>query len=128
VVQSGGCKLVTGLWAMSPMCVNCSLHEAYRIEAWDGECPGAAIVHAAGDFAALLHGPGSVGDRRQVVETDGIPRRTKYKLNRLGEIESYMFAGRRRRRRSWMRLGRRAVSATKRPIPEGCLGLLYRPI
>jgi excisionase family DNA binding protein len=31
----------------------------------------------------------------QVEETDGIPRRTQYKLIRSGEIESYMFAGRR---------------------------------
>src|SRR6267378_4011337 len=27
------------------------------------------IVHAAGDFAALLHEPGSVGDRRQVISS-----------------------------------------------------------
>src|SRR5271169_105615 len=27
------------------------------------------IVHAAGDFAALLHEPGSVGDRRQVLSS-----------------------------------------------------------
>lgn len=32
----------------------------------------------------------------QVEETDGIPRRTQYKLIRSGEIESYIFAGRRR--------------------------------
>jgi excisionase family DNA binding protein len=32
----------------------------------------------------------------QVEQTDGIPRRTQYKLIRSGEIESYMFAGRRR--------------------------------
>jgi excisionase family DNA binding protein len=32
----------------------------------------------------------------QVEEIDGIPRRTQYKLIRSGEIESYMFAGRRR--------------------------------
>src|ERR1700692_1352292 len=27
------------------------------------------IVHAAGDFAALLHEPGSVGDRRKVISS-----------------------------------------------------------
>lgn len=32
----------------------------------------------------------------QVEESDGIPRRTQYKLIRSGEIESDMFAGRRR--------------------------------
>jgi excisionase family DNA binding protein len=32
----------------------------------------------------------------QVEEIDGIPRRTQYKLIRSGEIESYIFAGRRR--------------------------------
>jgi excisionase family DNA binding protein len=32
----------------------------------------------------------------QVEEIDGIPRRTQYKLIRSGEIESYLFAGRRR--------------------------------
>ena len=42
-VQSGCCKLVTGLCAMSPICMNWSLPEVNRIAACDGECPGAAI-------------------------------------------------------------------------------------
>ena len=39
----GCCKLVTGLWATSPICMNCSLPETNRIEAWDAKSSGAAV-------------------------------------------------------------------------------------